>query len=100
MQDRDSVTALTVNLGLICNVILAALKTSIGILGFSPALLADGVNSTSDAVYYIAVKIFMTQAKNRPIQSIPMGTDSSNPSLPSWWVLSFLPQELPSSWKA
>jgi len=73
VQDRDSVTALTVNLGLICNVILAALKTSIGILGFSPALLADGVNSTSDAVYYIAVKIFMTQAKKPADPEHPYG---------------------------
>ena len=73
MQDRDGVTALTVNLGLICNVVLAALKTSIGILGYSPALLADGVNSTSDAVYYIAVKIFMKQAKKPADSEHPHG---------------------------
>ena len=35
------------------------LKTAIGILGHSPALLADGINSTSDVAYGIAVNIFM-----------------------------------------
>lgn len=73
MQDRDKLTALTVNMGLVCNVILAVLKTSIGILGFSPALLADGVNSTSDAVYYIVVKIFMKQAKKPADKEHPHG---------------------------
>jgi cation diffusion facilitator family transporter len=73
MKDRDALTSLTVNLGLISNVVLAALKTSIGILGYSPALLADGINSTSDVVYYIAVKIFMTQAKKPADKEHPYG---------------------------
>ncbi|MDD3534883.1 MAG: cation transporter, partial [Candidatus Cloacimonetes bacterium] len=62
-KSRDRLTAISVNLGLLCNVILAALKTSVGIFGHSPALLADGINSTSDVAYYIEVKIFMTNAK-------------------------------------
>jgi cation diffusion facilitator family transporter len=65
MQDRDRVTNQTVNLGLFANVLLSILKTSVGILGHSPALLADGINSTSDVVYYVAVKIFIKQA-NKP----------------------------------
>ncbi len=73
MHDRDRITSLAVNLGLFTNVILAALKTSIGILGHSPALLADGVNSTSDVVYYIAVKIFMKQAKKPADKEHPHG---------------------------
>ena len=35
-------------IGLIVNVFLAGLKTTIGILGHGPALLAEGINSTSD----------------------------------------------------
>lgn len=73
MKDRDNLTALTINLGLICNVILAALKTGVGILGHSPALLADGINSSSDVVYYIAVKIFMIHAKKPADSEHPLG---------------------------
>lgn len=50
---------LAVNVGLAANVFLAILKTAIGILGHSPALLADGVNSTSDVVYGLVVAVFM-----------------------------------------
>jgi len=52
-------------IGLLTNLMLAGLKTSIGILGHSPALLADGVNSTSDVAYYIVVSIFVRLA-NKP----------------------------------
>lgn len=48
-----------VNLGLVANIFLAAIKTSIGIVGHSPALLADGVNSTVDVAYGIVVYVFM-----------------------------------------
>lgn len=65
MINRDKITGITVNLGLISNVLLSILKTAVGILGHSQALLADGINSTSDVVYYVAVKIFMRQA-NKP----------------------------------
>lgn len=46
-------------MGLLANTFLALVKTTIGILGHSPALLADGINSTSDVAYGIAVNIFM-----------------------------------------
>jgi cation diffusion facilitator family transporter len=72
-RDRDFLTSLTVNLGLFSNIVLAALKTSIGILGHSPAVLADGINSTSDVVYYIAVKIFMKQARKPADKEHPFG---------------------------
>ncbi len=72
-QDRDALTAFAVNLGLFSNVILAGLKTAIGIFGHSPALLADGINSSSDVVYYIAVKIFMKQAKKPADSEHPYG---------------------------
>jgi len=54
-----------VAIGLLANILLAGLKTSIGILGHSPALLADGVNSTADVAYYIVVSIFVRLA-NKP----------------------------------
>ncbi|SLM28890.1 Cation diffusion facilitator family transporter [Desulfamplus magnetovallimortis] len=50
---------LAVNVGLAANIVLALLKTIIGIAGKSPALLADGINSTSDVAYGIVVNIFM-----------------------------------------
>lgn len=65
MSERDRITGRTVNFGLFTNVILAILKSLIGIFGHSQALLADGINSSSDVVYYVAVKIFLRQA-NKP----------------------------------
>ncbi len=50
---------LAVNVGLLANVILAAIKTTVGIIGYSPALLADGINSTSDVAYGLVVAVFM-----------------------------------------
>ncbi len=73
MNDRDKLTNLSVNLGLVSNVLLSILKTGIGIVGHSPALLADGINSSSDVVYYIAVKIFMRQASKPADKEHPYG---------------------------
>lgn len=60
-------------MGLFTNIILSVLKTSIGIIGKSSALLADGINSSSDVVYYIAVKIFMHQAEKPADAEHPYG---------------------------
>ena len=73
MSDRDKITNRTVNFGLFSNVILAILKSLIGIFGHSQALLADGINSSSDVVYYVAVKIFMRQANKPPDREHPYG---------------------------
>jgi cation diffusion facilitator family transporter len=54
-------------------VILAAFKTTIGILGHSPALLADGVNSTSDVAYYVVVSVFMRLARKPADEEHPYG---------------------------
>ncbi len=67
-HDRDAKSLLAVNLGLGSNIILAAVKTFFGILGHSPALLAEGINSTSDVAYYIAAGIFVRMA-NKPADS-------------------------------
>jgi len=50
---------LATNIGLLANIFLAILKTTIGIIGNSQALLADGINSTSDVAYGIVVNIFI-----------------------------------------
>jgi cation diffusion facilitator family transporter len=62
LKQRERQSSLAVNLGLVANLLLAASKTSIGITGHSPALLADGINSTSDVAYYLVVSIFIRRA--------------------------------------
>ena len=62
-----------VNLALLANAGLAALKTAIGILGHSPALLADGINSTSDVAYGIIVKVFIRMARKPADDEHPYG---------------------------
>lgn len=64
-HERDQKSLLAVNLGLGTNIGLAALKTTFGILGHSPALLAEGINSTSDVAYYVVASIFVRMA-NKP----------------------------------
>lgn len=71
-EKRDHVI-LAVNIGLAANILLAALKTSIGILGHSPALLADGINSTSDVAYGIVVSVFVRLAGKPPDDEHPYG---------------------------
>ncbi|MFN2233245.1 MAG: cation diffusion facilitator family transporter [Anaerolineales bacterium] len=60
-------------IGLLSNIFLAGLKTSIGILGHSPALLADGINSTSDVAYYVVVSIFVRLAGKPADEDHPYG---------------------------
>ncbi len=64
-HERDKKSLLAINLGLGINIGLAALKTTFGILGHSPALLAEGINSTSDVAYYVVASIFVRMA-NKP----------------------------------
>ena len=75
---------LAVKVGLVTNVFLAVLKTSVGIIGHSPALLADGINSTSDVAYYLgslwsttdyleAEKYFRIAFKYDPLNTEKMG---------------------------
>lgn len=72
-EQRERQGILIVNLGLAANIFLAGLKTSIGIIGRSPALLADGINSTSDVAYYILVSVFMRLAGKPPDEEHPYG---------------------------
>jgi len=72
-EGRDRRIALSINVGLLANILLAALKTATGVLGHSPALLADGINSTSDVAYFIVVAIFMRFARRPPDLEHPYG---------------------------
>jgi cation diffusion facilitator family transporter len=62
-----------VNLGLAANIFLAGLKSAVGIVGHSPALLADGINSTSDVAYYVVVSVFLRLARKPPDKEHPYG---------------------------
>ena len=64
-QDRDRKSLWAVNLGLGINIILSVVKTTFGVLSHSPALLAEGINSTSDVAYYVVASIFVRLA-NKP----------------------------------
>jgi cation diffusion facilitator family transporter len=70
---RQSLSIRAVNLGLATNVALAALKVSVGIFGHSAALLADGINSTSDVAYYVVVRVFMQLARKPADREHPYG---------------------------
>lgn len=72
-ETRERKGILAVNIGLGANILLAALKTSMGILGHSPALLAEGVNSTSDVAYYIVVSVFVRLAGKPADDEHPYG---------------------------
>ncbi len=51
------------------------MKTSIGITGNSPALLADGINSTSDVAYGIVISIFVRLSGKPADHEHPYGHD-------------------------
>jgi cation diffusion facilitator family transporter len=70
-KDRKNLSA--VNLGLAANMLLAGLKTSVGIVGHSPALLADGINSTSDVAYMLFVRALVRLARKPPDREHPYG---------------------------
>ncbi len=65
LPERDRKSLWAINLGLVINILLSAVKTVFGVLGHSPALLAEGINSTSDVAYYIVAGIFVRLA-NKP----------------------------------
>jgi cation diffusion facilitator family transporter len=72
-DERKRLGFQVINLGLITNIFLAAVKTTVGIIGHSPALLADGINSVSDVAYYIVVSIFMRLAGKPADEDHPYG---------------------------
>ena len=64
-HERDRKSLWAVNLGLGINIVLSFVKTFFGIVGHSPALLAEGINSVSDVAYYVVAGIFVRLA-NKP----------------------------------
>lgn len=72
-EHREHRSLLAINLGLGANIFLAVIKTVIGVWGHSPALLADGVNSTSDVAYYVVVRVFMRLAHQPADDEHPYG---------------------------
>lgn len=72
---RQKKSIMAINVGLAANALLAVLKTSVGIFGHSPALLADGINSTSDVAYGIVVNIFMRLSGKPADEEHPYGHD-------------------------
>ena len=73
MKKREKESLKAVRIGLIVNIILALAKTVGGIVGHSPALLADGINSTSDVAYYMVVAVFIRLAGKPPDTEHPYG---------------------------
>ncbi len=53
--DRFSLSLRSVSVGLICNVFLAIIKTVVGIVGNSYALIADGIESIMDIISSVIV---------------------------------------------
>jgi len=72
-KSHDRKVTLAVRIGLAANILLAGLKTAVGIFGHSPALLADGINSTSDVAYYVVVSVFIRRSSKPPDREHPYG---------------------------
>jgi cation diffusion facilitator family transporter len=72
---RKKQGVLAVNVGLGANTILALAKTFVGIIGNSPALLADGINSTSDVAYGVVMSICMRISSKPADHEHPYGHD-------------------------
>ncbi len=75
MKKRRQKSMLAVYVGLGANVVLAVLKATIGIVGCSPALLADGINSTSDVAYGVVVTVFLKLSGKPADHEHPYGHD-------------------------
>lgn len=74
-DQRRQHSMLAVQVGLAANILLAGLKAVVGVVGQSPALLADGINSTSDVAYGIVVSIFVRLSGKPADHEHPYGHD-------------------------
>jgi cation diffusion facilitator family transporter len=75
IEQRRHKSMLAVQVGLAANILLAVLKAVVGVVGHSPALLADGINSTSDVAYGIVVSIFVKLSAKPADREHPYGHD-------------------------
>ncbi len=74
-NERNRKGLLAVHVGLAANALLAVVKATIGVVGHSPALLADGINSTSDVAYGVVMSIFMKLSGKPADHEHPYGHD-------------------------
>ncbi len=74
-DERNRKGLLAVHIGLAANSLLAVVKAVVGIVGQSPALLADGINSTSDVAYGVVMAIFMKLSGKPADHEHPYGHD-------------------------
>jgi cation diffusion facilitator family transporter len=74
-DERNRKGLLAVHVGLAANTLLAVVKAIVGIVGQSPALLADGINSTSDVAYGVVMAIFMKLSGKPADHEHPYGHD-------------------------
>ncbi len=70
---RSKLSNQAIGFALAANILLALLKTIFGIVGHSTALLADGINSTSDVVYNLLVNTFVRKAHKPADEEHPYG---------------------------
>ena len=73
--ERSRKGLFAVHVGLGANSLLAVVKATVGIVGQSPALLADGINSTSDVAYGVVMAIFMKLSGKPADHEHPYGHD-------------------------
>jgi divalent metal cation (Fe/Co/Zn/Cd) transporter len=59
-REHKSLWAINFRLGI--KIILSAVKTTLEVIGHSPAFLAERINFTSDAAYYVFAGTFMMPA--------------------------------------
>lgn len=72
-MSRQKAAEFVVNIGLAFNAVLAFVKVLAGILGHSQGLLADGINSVSDVIYFVVVKIFVRMSGKPADSEHPYG---------------------------
>lgn len=75
ISERSQKGMLAIHVGLFANALLAVAKATIGVVGHSPALLADGINSTSDVAYGVVMAIFMKLSGKPADHEHPYGHD-------------------------
>ncbi len=73
LGQRSKLSSRSINFALVANIFLALVKTTVGIYARSSALLADGINSTSDVVYNTAVAIFIRASRKPADEDHPYG---------------------------
>ncbi len=72
-KNREAVIARTSGLGIIVNILLAAVKVVIGALASSISIISEGVNNAADALTSVLAFLGAKLAKKRPDEKHPFG---------------------------